>query len=660
MIERDLTGLHYILNFQYVAVLVMSLMLVYMLVERLLFLRKSRLFFIVILLSLGSTAFDILRATSFNQAISIYNETQVINRVYLNLANIFSVTYLILLFAALFMFVMYAIEITCGFGFIHKNKIRASLFYLPIFFAGVLLFLSYFVNILYKYEFNGSFIMQFNIGWLLTIIIIPLAYLIMSFVLAIVFRKVFERKQLYALALVLPLMTLGLVTEIVVPRLLVLAFLTSICIVLILTILEASEDVMDSNTKLYSNDEFVKKVKKIFIVKGSHICLLVRINNYSELLKAYDLDEVSNYTLDVTNRIKRERKTLKIKFHMYSLNNGYYAAIFDSKAINQISNGLRIGLKSEKYCHDFIPDYDGCLISFVNDFENPDDVISFVNNFRQTIKFKDSFTIYSNVKDDKNLIIANHLEQIIDTALEENEFEVYYQPIYSIETGKFKTAEALVRLISKKYGFISPASFIPYAENAGRIEEIDSFVMEEVFKFVSSEKFTELELDYIEINLSMAECINPHLIERVKLLMEKYNVDPRRVNLEITESFDASEQGLINHNLNILHEMGFRFALDDYGTGYSNISRFSSLPISIVKIDKSLVDECEDKDVMKILDYSFNIVKDLNKETVVEGVETEKQLEKFKKYGATYIQGYYFSKPLDFESYVDFVKKNNR
>lgn len=660
MIERDLTGLHYILNFQYVAVLVMSLMLVYMLVERLLFLRKSRLFFIVILLSLGSTAFDILRATSFNTAVSIYNETQVISRVYLNLANIFSVTYLIFLFAGLFMLVMYVIEITCGFGFIYKNKIRASIFYLPIFFAAVLLFLSYFVNILYKYEFNGRFIMQFNIGWLLTIIIISLVYLIMSFVLAIVFRKVFEKKQLYALALVLPLMTLGFVTEIVVPRLLVLAFLTSICIVLILTILEASEDVMDSNTKLYSYDEFVKKVKKIFIVKGSHICLLVRINNYSELLKTYDLDEVSNYTLDVTNRIKRERKALRIKFHMYSLNNGYYAAIFDSKAINQISNGLRMGLKSEKYCHDFIPDYDGCLISFVNDFENPDDVISFVNNFRQTIKFKDSFTVYSNVKNDKNLIIANHLEQIIDTALEENEFEVYYQPIYSIETGKFKTAEALVRLISKKYGFISPASFIPYAENAGRIEEIDSFVMEEVFKFVSSEKFTELELDYIEINLSMAECINPHLIERVKLLMEKYNVDPKRVNLEITESFDVSEQGVINHNLNILHEMGFRFALDDYGTGYSNISRFSSLPISIVKIDKSLVDECEDKDVMKILDYSFNIVKDLNKETVVEGVETAEQLEKFKKYGANYIQGYYFSKPLNFESYVDFVKKNNR
>ena len=95
----------------------------------------------------------------------------------------------------------------------------------------------------------------------------------------------------------------------------------------------------------------------------------------------------------------------------------------------------------------------------------------------------------------------NHLEHIIDTALSENEFQVYYQPIYSIEDKKFKTAEALVRLISKKYGFISPASFIPYAENAGRIEEIDSFVMEEVFKFVSSDIFETLGLEYIEINL---------------------------------------------------------------------------------------------------------------------------------------------------------------
>ena len=105
--------------------------------------------------------------------------------------------------------------------------------------------------------------------------------------------------------------------------------------------------------------------------------------------------------------------------------------------------------------------------------------------------------------------------------------------------------------------------------------------------------------------------------------------------------------------------MGFKLSLDDYGTGYSNINRFVSLPISIVKIDKSLVDESENEGIKKILDYAFTLVRSLNKETVVEGIETEDQLNRFIEFGADFIQGYYFSKPLDFDKFVEFLYKNN-
>ena len=183
--------------------------------------------------------------------------------------------------------------------------------------------------------------------------------------------------------------------------------------------------------------------------------------------------------------------------------------------------------------------------------------------------------------------------------------------------------------------------------------------MEEAFKFVSSTVFKMLGLSYIEINLSMAECVSPSLVRRIRELMIKYNVDPSHINMEITESFEASDLEMINENLKKISEMGFRLSLDDYGTGYSNINRFRSLPISIVKIDKSLVDESEDEGIKKILDYSFNMVKDLNKETVVEGVETKEQLDRFIGLGADFIQGYYFSKPLDFDKFIDFIYQKN-
>ena len=654
MFERDLSGVKYILNFQYVAVLIIGIMIVYMFIEKLLSLKRSRLFFVVMILSLISTVFDIFRAFFFNKGTG-----EVINKDFINVANILSTTYIIFLYMALFVFFVYITYITSGVSHF-KNRKALILYNIPIIAVLGLLFANYFTTSLYHYDYADKVIMRMNIPSIIIVISVTALYFTESIYLVIKYRSVFERKQVYALSSTLPIIGVGIVAEMVAVRILVLAFLASICFVLLLTIFETSEDVMDSNTKLYNIDEFVRTVKKVFIAKGKQKCVLVRINNYSELVRTYDLSEVHNYSLDVANEVKRIRREQKIQFDMYSLENGYYATVFNSDDIGELGDHLIEGLKSDKYCLDFIPDYSGCLISFTKDFESFDEAVNFVNNFRETIKFEDDFTIYAKVKNDKNLIVANHLEEIIETGLRENEFTVSYQPIYSIDSNKFKTAEALVRLNSKKYGMIPPAAFISYAENTGRIEEIDSFVMEEVFKFVSSETFIALGLEYIEINLSMAECINPHLIERVRILMEKYNVDPKRVNLEITESFDSSEQELISQNLRKLNEMGFDFSLDDYGTGYSNINRFSTLPISIVKIDKSLVDECDDKDIRKILDYSFSIVKDLNKKTVVEGVETKEQLERFKGYGANYIQGYYFSKPLDYKSYVDFVREKNR
>ncbi len=660
MITNDLTNFKYVTNFQYVAVLVMVMMLIYLMIEKLLFLKRSRLFFVVIILSIISTVFDITRAIYINRAIEVFDSNRVIYTGLITSSNVLVTFYSLTLSVALLAFLLYLTDITCGLDYMHSNKLRFILFYFPTITMFGILFANFFTCTFFRYEFTNKLVMNVNLITLGIIGGLLSAQFIYSVILILKFRNLFERKQIYAMLLVPLLLFAGIVAEIITRRQLLLSFIISITIVLILTINEASEDVMDLDTKLYNNSEFIKTIRKVFITKSKTVCVLIRINNYSELLKTYDLTEVNNYNVDVSSKVKRIKKEQKVSFEIFSLKNGYYATVFDEKLINILGSGLLSGLDSDKYCTEFIPDYSGCLINFIKDFENVDEVINFVNNFRSTIKFKDEFTIYSTVKNDKNLIIANHLESIIDTALQEGEFCVYYQPIYSIKDQKYKTAEALVRLISKKYGFISPGSFIPYAENTGRIEEIDSFVMEEVFKFASSATFEALGLEYIEINLSMAECVNPNLIERIKTLMEKYNLDPKRINLEITESFDVSEQDLINQNLHKLHEMGFNFALDDYGTGYSNINRFSTLPISIVKIDKSLVDESEDKNIKKILDYSFNIVKDLDKQTVVEGVETKEQLDRFTEYGATYIQGFYFSKPLDFDSYVNFVRENNR
>ena len=277
MYEIDLSGLKYISNFQYVAILVFILMMIYMLIEKLLFLKRSRFFFFVILLSTIATIFDILRATFVNKAISLYEASSVVDNYYLNLSNIFSTTYLLFLYISLFGFIFYIVEITCGLSYIRNKKYRMALFYIPMIFVLVTIFINYFNLTVYKFVFNEKFIMQINIPFIIILLTISLFYLIYSILTLFKFKSIFERKQIVALSLVLPFLFTGIAVEIIFNNYLILDFLISISVVLVLTEFETSEDVMDSDTKLYNTNEFVKTIKKAFITKGDHVCILIRI-----------------------------------------------------------------------------------------------------------------------------------------------------------------------------------------------------------------------------------------------------------------------------------------------------------------------------------------------------------------------------------------------
>ena len=655
--KYDISGFQYIINFEYVAIAVMVIVLVYMVINKMFILKRSKLFTFIIIMSIVFNIFNIFKSSIINSLITSgdYNQTL------LALANIFQTLHLLTFFLATFLFVCYVVIISCGTDFTRKKIWRLLLLMAPIIIAIGIIISNFFINTGLMYEVDsGKLVININLVFMIILGVIILLYFVATSILVHKFRNIFERKQIWTLFSILPLVSIGIIVESIVPSLLILSFIISIAIIIVQVILESTEDLIDSNTNLYNESEFIKSIKKIYIGSIDKLVVLIKTTNYSELVKTYDVNEVNKFNFTVTDCLNKVRKKRKITDELYSLGNGYYASIMDEGIfIAEDNNYFLEAINLETASIDFKPMIERCILKLRDDFESSDDVVNFVNNFRQSISFNTPLTFYGDVKNDKTLIVANHLEQIIDVGLKENEFVVYYQPIYSTKYKKFKTAEALVRLNSKKYGFISPGSFIPYAERTGRIADIDSFVMEEVFKFVSGSIFSVLGLDYIEINLSMAECVDPKLVDRISDLLEKYNVDPKNVNLEITESFDASEQELINNNLNKLVEMGFELSLDDYGTGYSNINRFSSLPISIVKIDKSLVDESEDENIKKILNYSFNIVKDLKKQTVVEGVETKEQLDRFIAFGADYIQGYYFSKPLDFEKYIDFIQEKN-
>lgn len=254
--------------------------------------------------------------------------------------------------------------------------------------------------------------------------------------------------------------------------------------------------------------------------------------------------------------------------------------------------------------------------------------------------------------------------QLVTDAIANDGIEMYYQPIYEIQADRFSNFEALVRLKdTTTIGFVSPEEFIPIAEKNGLIMKLSDKIFNLVFSFVSQKKLEEKGISHIEVNLSGLQSVDAALPNQMTELLKKYNLNPNIVNLEITESIAITSSFMLKKNMDQLKKIGCTFSMDDFGTGYSNLSQIANVDYELIKIDKSLLWPCFDeknpncKNARVILENMINMILKLGKKIVVEGVETKEQFEYLKKMGVTYIQGYYFSKPLPEEKYMEFINE---
>lgn len=254
-----------------------------------------------------------------------------------------------------------------------------------------------------------------------------------------------------------------------------------------------------------------------------------------------------------------------------------------------------------------------------------------------------------------------NIEGAIERALLEKEFKMFYQPIFSTEKKKVISAEALIRLNDRVMGYISPEEFIPISENNGKILEISEYVIDSVFRFISEHPLHKLGLEFIEVNLSVMQCMDKHLTKKLEYYIQKYNIDPRQINLEITETATNNDEDGLKKQLHKLKKLGFSFSLDDYGTGYSNLVRVLEYPVDVIKLDKSIVwSAFHDQDSFTTLKNLISMFHDVRRKIVAEGVETQEQKEVLRELGCDYLQGYYYSKPISEEEFIQYVREQQK
>ncbi|MFN6969949.1 MAG: putative bifunctional diguanylate cyclase/phosphodiesterase [Rheinheimera sp.] len=241
-------------------------------------------------------------------------------------------------------------------------------------------------------------------------------------------------------------------------------------------------------------------------------------------------------------------------------------------------------------------------------------------------------------------------------AIEEQQFQLYFQPKISLQHGLCVSAEALLRWHHPKMGWISPALFIPIAESDGQIQLIGQWVLEQSFAQLQQWQHKNLGLKRLAINLSGRQLEDPGLPTQVQKLLQKYQLNPDLIELEITETFlmaDIEQSRLL---LQQLKQLGIHLAMDDFGTGYSSLAYLAKLPIDVLKLDRSLLIDLEDSpQSVSMVRHMIRMAHELEMVVVAEGIESKGQVAILRDMQCDYIQGYVFSTPMADTEFVSYI-----
>lgn len=408
---------------------------------------------------------------------------------------------------------------------------------------------------------------------------------------------------------------------------------------------------VDKLTGGYSYERFKEEYDNL---NHNKTLIVFDINNFKLLNTLYGYDvsnEVLNKIYDILNNVNKDGFNCRKTADHYLVCIKHHGEKTILSYINKIFNNIR-QIK--------IKDSDFVLTSTFGVYESLYDEDFEIAENKAIIAWKiakNDHNMFYSIYEDKMVYDMVENKAILDkliNALENNMLEIYLQPKFDCKTNEMIGSEALLRLKDNNK-FISPAIFIPIAEETGFITTIDSYVFEKVCKIINEFKKDNIFIGPVSVNVSRKKIEQFNLVEEYEEIMKKYNISKEEIELEITEGTILSDNTIIQKVIKKIKKSKFKILVDDFGTGYSSISMLKSLDIDGIKIDRSfIIDETEKG--KEILKYVIKLGKSLNLSLTAEGVETKEQLEYLKKLNCDIIQGYYFSKPLEIEQFKKFIK----
>lgn len=567
----------------------------------------------------------------------------------------------------IFIYFMYCVSSMSIEHIVKKNKIFRVIIIVMQVLNNLIIVANLFTNKLFWIDER----MQYQRGPLLAVLYTITGVVTILYTIAILkYRKFAPKYKWMSLLSMMPAYFFALLVQGLFPHLLVEKYILAILIILFVFVVQSQDAYQDpvSGAKKYNSG--VESLKLIMSLgKPVNVLMLKFVNNKN--IRMYLGQQIYNKLLhDTSDAFNAFIREVGIDADLYYLESGLFALLADDASeekMIEVAKKIKDKYSSEIICEEMevLIDARICFIECPKDISDFSALITFGITYQNTMPETSEILYYRDYVNDKEFIIKNHLEEIINRGLMNKNFEIHYQPVYSIIEKKYVSAEAFLRLKDEEYGDISPALFIPVAEVTGSIHNIGNFVLESVCKFIADNDIVSLGLEYIQINMSASQCIEVDLVDKIRESIEKYNIDSSQICLEITESIADFDPVIVDHNVTKLRELGIRFLLDDYGTGYSNVMRLTTLPIDIVKLDREFINRGNEEKSKVLIEETIKMLKEMDKKVLVQGIENKEAASYFEKLGCDYmlgcefLQGFYYSKDLPDREFIQFIKDHS-
>ncbi len=570
-----------------------------------------------------------------------------------NISIIYFTSYIILRNFVLFYFLDYIIYTLRANVFLKRNKWIYS-FLVPIVASMICLIINLFSYSLFKIE-NHEMV-RGNYVWIIFVIagyvmILPLITLILSWKNVII-------KQNKLLIFVVFYIAGLILAQVFFKYIYFEMFGLSLATALIVLTIERKEDLIASGLKCFHEKLFQTDIKVYYNYEVSFNVVIFKIYKFNvqkDIMTPTQLEELLNKFITT---LDNSLNLYQLEHRSYYLNNGIFAVSFKKKP-EDIKKVLLSTFDSQWVSDIGLQDIHVLSVDAYGDIKSYDTFIDLCFHMEDYVDFdsKNNFIVYSEYALTNKVLLELSYPELIQRAIIEDKFELFYHPIYSCENNTFTQAEALLRLKTSN-GYMFPSKLIEIAEKNHNIEKITNIVFEKACQFIISPEFKHLNLNYIEINVSALEIVRKSFSDRMIEISSRYQINPKNICFEITETASLMDEEIFLKNMSRLIGYGFNFCLDAYGCGYSSITRLMKYPINIIKFDKSFISDNEDQKMKSVVINHIKMLKEIDKDILIEGIETQETLDYFTKLGANYLQGYFFSKPLAKDEFITFIREH--